>query len=160
MAKLLSHPVAVFIICALSNIARLLAWIFLGVAGELIFLKSIHEGGHKWTNKWELREWVSTTQLPTKPMDVGHPWAKKEIEDNKKEKNLPRHNKKEKRKKLILIPPLHFTDTQTRKLTFISSKFTVVLLMLNKKMREMFTKKIWRDFKNPYEADETISCSR
>ena len=48
MAKLLSHPVAVFIICALLNKARLLASIFLGVAGELIFLKSIHEGGHKY----------------------------------------------------------------------------------------------------------------
>ena len=47
MAKLLSHPVAVFIICALSSIARLLGLNLSGCSWELILLKSIHEGGHK-----------------------------------------------------------------------------------------------------------------
>ena len=47
------------------------------------------------------------------------------------------------------------------KLTFLSSKFAVVLFTLDKRIREMLTEKyLTRYPKKPYEADKTISCSR
>ena len=46
-------------------------------------------------------------------------------------------------------------------LTFLSSKFTVVLFTLDKRIREMLTEKYLKRYpKKPYEADKTISCSR